>query len=200
MKLTARCDENNGMNIDTIMPSDDAGPSSPTLPALPPLTLSKGIFVLLPEHIRRSRDRRCVTFRERVAVQFVRPAATLVQDNNKALLWYQQEEYQVIRDKSVALIAHVERSGLIQHNYANGAKKKYCTRGLEKWMSSSTTALPSIRTQAIRTVLNKQYVSNDAELASLYKLASIQCIMEAQTRAKQDVREVEQYLSSEYTH
>merc|ERR1711957_1074121 len=94
-----------------------------------------------------------------------------VKGANKEELWFQDQEYSIIKKKTKALIEKVDENGIV-----NG--KKYCTRGLEKYMQD-----PVERVQG-------NYDASDENIARLYKYTSTMSIIQATQRATYDAEEV----------
>jgi hypothetical protein len=118
-------------------------------------------------------------------------------------LWYTQDEYTKITEKTHALVVFVrtKRTG----------NRKYCLRGLERWMSPNETA--DRRNLAYVSVfqeqdrqLQQQQNQRDCQddnilccydplqIASAYKLYTVQCRIEAIRRAKQDEVDAMNYI------
>eukprot|EP00539_Tryblionella_compressa_P002592 CAMPEP_0178747984 /NCGR_PEP_ID=MMETSP0744-20121128/8635_1 /TAXON_ID=913974 /ORGANISM="Nitzschia punctata, Strain CCMP561" /LENGTH=345 /DNA_ID=CAMNT_0020401301 /DNA_START=33 /DNA_END=1070 /DNA_ORIENTATION=- len=147
--------------------------------------------VYLPGKREPVKRRRSITFKEQVKVQPMEPAKSLAE--NPESLWFQEDEYEKIKMKTVALIHKVAEDGTLDG-------KKYCTRGLEKWMTPEATQVK--KRQAWDNVLNEQYLQrqegafNDEQLALMYKHSTARSQMEASKRASKDAQEVEGYLKS----
>jgi hypothetical protein len=147
--------------------------------------------VRLPGKHEPVQRRRSITFDESVSVQQVEPVKSLT-DNPEAL-WFQENEYDFIKMKTKALLNKVGLDGTVDG-------KKYCTRGLEKWMTPEITQVK--KRQAWDNVLNEQYLQrqdgefDDEQLALMYKHSTARSQLEASRRAQGDAEEAAGYLKS----
>jgi hypothetical protein len=147
--------------------------------------------VRLPGKRAPVQRRRSITFDDSVSVQQVEPTKSLT-DTPEAL-WFQDNEYDFIKKKTVALLGRVSLDGTVDG-------KKYCTRGLEKWMTPEITQVK--KRQAWDNVLNEQYLQrqcgefDEEQLALMYKYSTARSQVEASKRANQDAEEVAGYLKS----
>ena len=105
-------------------------------------------------------------------------------------MWFQDQEYSIIKKKTKALIEKVDENGIV-----NG--KKYCTRGLEKYMQDPVERVQG-KYDAWDSVLEEQelqrktnnYHESDENIARLYKYTSTMSIIQATQRATYDAEEV----------
>ena len=146
----------------------------------------------LPGNQQPVRRRRSITFNNEVTVKKVEPARSLTPDPEG--LWFQDDEYDMIKEKTVALIHRASVNG----DSENG--RKLCTRGLEKWMTPERTEVK--KRQAWDNVLNEQYLQqqdgeyDEETLATMYKFSTTRSQVEASKRAQKDAKEIESYLAS----
>lgn len=151
--------------------------------------------VLLPGHRTPVQRRRSIVFDKEVDVQNIEPVRCLA-TNGPQSLWFQENEYETIKIKTLALLDRVDHSsGVIDG-------KKYCTRGLEKFMTPEATEV--MKHQAWDSVLNEQFLQrNDGEfdedsLANIYKYSTKRSQSEASKRANQDAEVAEAYQKTTY--
>ena len=146
----------------------------------------------LPGNQEPVRRRRSIQFNKEVKVKKVEPVRSLTPDPEA--LWFQDDEYDVIKEKTVAIIHRASING----EKENG--RKLCTRGLEKWMTPERTEVK--KRQAWDNVLNEQYLQqqdgeyDEEQLAMMYKYSTARSQVEASKRALQDEKEIESYLAS----
>ena len=142
----------------------------------------------------RSSPSRSIKFNEKVHVRLVDPITSLGDDVKQEELWYTKQEFNKITEKTQALIVFVTRSGHRVHK----SGKKYCLRGLERWMDPTKTI--EVRNRAYQSVFQEQdrqdrlQVVDDVQIASVYKLNTIQCKLEAIRTAKQDAIDALNYV------
>ncbi|KAL3906423.1 MAG: hypothetical protein SGILL_009278, partial [Bacillariaceae sp.] len=146
----------------------------------------------LPGNQQPVRRRRSITFNNEVKVKKVEPARSLTPDPEA--LWFQDDEYDMIKEKTVALI---HRASIADETEKG---RKLCTRGLEKWMTPERTEVK--KRQAWDNVLNEQYLQqqdgefDEEHLAMMYKYSTTRSQVEASKRAQKDAQEIESYLAS----
>lgn len=134
--------------------------------------------------------RTSLTFNDETIVTPIEPAKNLARSPED--LWFQDEEMQQIRKKVSALINKTE-DGYTPHN-----GKRYCMRGLERMMEPEVVAVK--RSQAWDTVFKEQYlqkcegVFEEDHLANLYTFSTLRSKKDAEARASEDAKEVENYL------
>jgi hypothetical protein len=149
------------------------------------------LTVQLPGKRQPVQRRRSITFNEEVKVQSVVPAKLMTEHPED--LWFQEQEYHAIKTKTVALIQRVSLDRKV-------GDKKYCTRGLEKWMEPENLKIK--KRLAWDNVLNEQYLQrhdgefDDEQIALMYKNSTARSQLEAAKRAKQDAEEAQLYLHS----
>jgi hypothetical protein len=156
------------------------------------------IEVLLPGRPKHDtiRRRRSITFDNDVDVQKIEPIKSLAGKDGSKSLWFQENEYETIKIKTLALLDRVDHtSGIIDG-------KKYCTRGLEKFMTPEASEVK--KHQAWDAVLNEQFLQrkdgeNDEEtLANIYRYSTKRSQSEASKRANQDAVAAEAYLKTTF--
>jgi len=145
---------------------------------------------------------RKVTFANRVQVRKVAYARRHV--GNPTDLWYQPQEFQIMRENAMDLMCRVAEGETGVGN------RKFCTRGLEKWRqslssSSSSSSSPSIKDQrndAIRLVLGLQQsqrergIIDPETIAIYYESACINALEEARYLGKKDQEVIRPYVKS----
>lgn len=151
------------------------------------LAKSQVIEVKLPMRRESIKRRRSIQFNEDVYVRKIQPA-TSVKGAEKKEMWFQDDEYHTIKRKTRALLDKVDSNGIV-----NG--KKYCTRGLEKYMEDPKKRAEE-KYQAWDVVLMEQEMQrklkiyDDESMGRFYKRTSITSAAEAHSRATADAAEV----------
>jgi hypothetical protein len=153
------------------------------------------LHILLPGHILPIKRQRSIAFDNKINIQNIVPVRLLA-TGGPQYLWYQESEYEKIKFKTLALLDRVDHSsGLIDG-------KKYCTRGLEKFMTPEATEVK--KHQAWDSVLNEQFLQRkdgefDGEhLATIYMYSTKRSRIEARKRAKFDAEASEAYLNTTF--
>ncbi|OEU10687.1 hypothetical protein FRACYDRAFT_246440 [Fragilariopsis cylindrus CCMP1102] len=148
-----------------------------------------------PKH-ETVRRRRSITFDNDVDVQKIEPIKSLAGKDGSKSLWFQENEYETIKTKTLALLDRVDpTSGIIDG-------KKYCTRGLEKFMTPEATEVK--KHQAWDSVLNEQFLQrkdgeyDEETLANIYKCSTRRSSTEASKRAVEDAVAAEAYLKTTF--
>mmetsp|Transcript_19822 Transcript_19822/g.44541 ORF Transcript_19822/g.44541 Transcript_19822/m.44541 type:complete len:397 (+) Transcript_19822:103-1293(+) len=160
-------------------------------------TAVEKIEVLLPGRRQPIQRRRSITFHNRVDIQKIEPVQLLTTDGPESL-WYQQNEYDSIKIKTLALLNRVEHSSGILDG------RKYCTRGLEKFMAPEVTEVK--KQQAWDSVLNEQYLQrkdgeyDEESLANIYKYSTKRSRSEASKRATHDAEVAQAYYLKAVIH
>jgi hypothetical protein len=150
------------------------------------------IQVNLPGKKRPVRRRTSITFKDTVRVKNVVPVSQLT-DEPEAL-WFQDEEYKRIRQKSRDLVNRVD-------NEVPG-ENKYCVRGLEKFMRKNKDGVMQQKYDVWDSVLNEQHLQrhhgtfDDDYMGNICKFSTVKSQREAVGRAQQDAAEIENYLKS----
>jgi len=177
---------------------------------------------------------RSILFDEEVSVLEIRPAVTLVRnkskknindnDNNnenaktnnpESILWFQQDEYDTIRNKNFRLISRIKKEKEIETAYNNNndsntttsnsgvsSKKKYCTRGLERLICREESLIK--REQAEDAVFTEQYLQHEDGIYSVHQIAdqyrTISCRSQAEARnaGKEDAMIAEHILGTKF--
>lgn len=139
--------------------------------------------------------RRTITFANDINVLKVEPLKSLLTDGSNSI-WYQDSEYQAIKFKTLALLDRVDHSSGIVDG------KKYCTRGLEKFMAPETTEVK--KHQAWDSVLNEQFLQrkdgeyDEEAIANIYKYSTTRSKKEALRLAKIDAEAAAAYLETNH--
>jgi len=158
------------------------------------LAKSQVIEVKLPMRRESIRRRRSIQFDEDVHVRKIQPA-TSVKGAEKKEMWFQDDEYHTIKKKTRALLDKVDSNGIV-----NG--KKYCTRGLEKYMEDPRKRAEE-KYQAWDSVLMEQEMQrklkifDDESMGRFYKRTSITSAAEAHSRATADAAEVATFYNKQ---
>lgn len=155
--------------------------------------------IQLPNQCRRDsiKRRRSIQFKEEVNVRSIQ-AVSHVPGAIKHELWFQEAEYSTIKKKTRALLEKVDQNGIV-----NG--KKYCTRGLEKYMEQKAGARSQTRYAAWDTVLMEQelqrqlHIFDEVSIGQQYAVTSTMNAAEAARRATCDADEVAGYYTTTTT-
>lgn len=147
--------------------------------------------VVLPGQTKTTIRRRSIDFNEKVRVKRVFCQAQLLEDDEIGELWFQHEEYEVIKRKTMALI------NAIQNDTTGGVA--YCTRGLERYFSIAE--VQETRNDAWDTVLDEQDLQRasgthtfDADRVSrAYARCTRQSFLDAAARGKLDEDAIARY-------
>jgi len=149
----------------------------------------------LPGQMEPIERHRSITYSDEIDIQLIEPIRLLA-DNGPQSLWYQEFEYETIKLKTLALLDRVDHSsGVIEG-------KKYCTRGLEKFMTPETTEVK--KHQAWDSVLNEQFLQrqdgefDEEAIANIYHCSTKRSKREAEKRAILDQQAAESYLKTSF--
>merc|ERR1711865_512656 len=128
-----------------------------------------------PNQCRRDsiKRRRSIQFNEDVNVRSIQ-AVSHVPGAIKHELWFQEAEYSTIKKKTRALLEKVD-----QHGIVNG--KKYCTRGLEKYMEDKVGARSQTRYAAWDTVLMEQELQRQLHIFDEVSIGQQYAVMSTMT-------------------
>jgi len=141
----------------------------------------------LPGRRESIRRRRSIQFNEDIRIHKIQPTST-VKGAIKKELWFQTDEYDMIKKKTRALLEKVDSNGIV-----NG--KKYCTHGLENYMKCPQKRA-SEKYQAWDSVFMEQEMQRELEiyddesLGRFYKDTSSISVVEATNRATLYAQEV----------
>merc|ERR1712232_1370397 len=155
---------------------------------------SQILEVNLPGRRESIKRRRSIQFDKDVNVRNIQPTSK-VKGAVKKELWFQDEEYNMIKNKTRALLEIVYSNGIV-----NG--EKYCTRGLEKYMECPQKRA-SVKYQAWDSVLMEQEMQrnlniyDDESLGRFYKETSNMSVIQATNRATLDAQEVASFYQQE---
>lgn len=156
------------------------------------ISYSGEIEVSLPGE-RKVRRRTSISFDDIEQVKEVDPVASLTDDPEK--LWFQAEEYDLIRQKASILTRVAATGG------ANLMKSKnLCVRGLESHIDSQN--VQEEQYIAWKCVFLEQHIQrgtgqfDDETVSQMYSLASMENKSRAQKRAWQDKKDIEKYTRS----
>ena len=151
--------------------------------------------IRLPNSEKKVKRRTSISFDENVTVKNVQPVASLTKNPEK--LWFQDNEFDKMKEKAFAIIDMVESGELPPER-----QSKLCVRGLESLLRENQLNKRELRYKAWDSVLDEQDYQMDngtfeeKAMADAYKLTTMASRVEAQRRAKQDQEEVEKYLRS----
>jgi hypothetical protein len=154
------------------------------------------IDVNLPGKRDPVRRRTSITFHEYDQVQEVEPISSLADEPEK--LWFQAEEYAMIRQKAKFLTELAASGG---HKLI--AEKKLCTRGLEAHIDSDNVYQQQYF--AWKSVFLEQHhqrnigVFDDETVGTIYQLVTMPSQAIAVERAQQDTADIENYTRSTRT-
>ena len=126
-----------------------------------------------------------VSFSPNVYMRKMPAAADLVESPRQ--IWYQEDEYDKIRERSFNLIHFVETRGI---HGLNG--KVPCIRGLENMLSERQQVIAYLRRLAYESVLdNADAVDGDVDsIATIYHHVALPSTIDALKRARQDAMEM----------
>jgi hypothetical protein len=156
------------------------------------------VEIQLPGNRRVLKRRSSITFNEDVNVRKIQPTIK-IKGADKKELWFQDQEYTSIKKKTKALLEKVDSNGIV-----NG--KKYCTRGLEKYMQDPTErarekygSWDSVLIEQDNQRKTNNYSSGDENIARLYKYTSTMSTIQATQRAAFDAEEVASFYDNQPT-
>lgn len=115
---------------------------------------------------------RSCSFREEPQIKHVPSATSLV--DNPSDLWFQKEDFENFREKTRRILSNVDENG----RGKNG--KKYCTRGLEKYMVATSIKRKNIRRNILLAL-------EDGDWSSLGDFSE-SCVSEARNLALTDAK------------
>lgn len=147
-------------------------------------SVSEEFEIFLPFQIDPVQRRRSIAFDNTVLIQTIEPVRSLVADSQS--LWFQDIEYETIKMKTLSLLDRVDHAS----GFMDG--KKYCTRGLEKFMAPEATEVK--KHQAWDCVLNEQFLQrrdgefDEDSIANIYKYSTKRSQKEASIRGSQDAQ------------
>jgi hypothetical protein len=150
------------------------------------------IEVNLPGRNKPVKRRTSISFNESARVKSVTPVSELTDKPEQ--LWFQDDEYDKMKEKSYDIVDKVE-CGM-----AKG--KNYCTRGLEKMMKKRANEVLRQKYDGWDCVLNEQDLQRDQDIfdddymGNIYKYSALASRREAAERAKHDAVEIQNYQRS----
>jgi len=170
--------------------------SSSLLENLPSIGVTREIYqIILPGQIKPIGCQRSIAFNDKIDVHNIE-SIRLQAPGGSQSLWYQEKEYETIKLKTLALLDRVDHtSGVVDG-------KKYCTRGLEKFMAPEATEVK--KHQAWDSVLNEQFLQrkdgefDEETLANIYMYSTKRSRMEALKRARLDAEASEAYIRTSF--
>ncbi len=149
--------------------------------------------VNLPGKNHPVRRRMSITFHEYDQVQEVEPVSSLADEPEK--LWFQAEEYAMIRQKAIFLTELAASGG---HKLI--AEKKLCTRGLESHIDRDNVYQQQY--SAWKSVFLEQHhqrnmgIFDDETVGAIYRLVTMPSQAIAVQRAQQDTADIENYTKN----
>merc|ERR1712238_249633 len=157
---------------------------------------SQVLEIRVPGRRESIKRRTSITFNDDVNVRNIQ-AISQVQGAVKEELWFQDSEYSQIKKKTKALIDKVDASGQFDG-------KKYCTRGLEKYMECpQQRALKKYH--GWDSVLMEQemqrnlHIYDDESIGQFYAITAKENVTAATTRAHLDAQEVASFYTTDTT-
>jgi len=157
------------------------------------ITPSQVLEIRVPGRRGSIKRRTSITFNEDVNVRNIQ-AISKVKGAVKQELWFQDVEYTQIKKKTRALIQKVDATGTFDG-------KKYCTRGLEKYMECPQKRA-SKKYQGWDSVLMEQemqrnlQIYDDESISGFYKQTAQENVVEATHRAQLDAQEVAAFYTT----
>jgi len=155
---------------------------------------SQVLEIRVPGRRDSIKRRTSITFNEDVNVRTIQ-AISNVKGAVKQELWFQDIEYSQIKKKTRALIEKVDSTGTFDG-------KKYCTRGLEKYMECPQKRA-SKKYQGWDSVLMEQemqrnlQIYDDESISGFYKQTAQENVVEATNRAQLDAEEVASFYTTD---
>mmetsp|Transcript_25200 Transcript_25200/g.28786 ORF Transcript_25200/g.28786 Transcript_25200/m.28786 type:complete len:377 (-) Transcript_25200:140-1270(-) len=140
--------------------------------------------VQLPGRRESITRRRSITFNNDVEIRNIQPAKNLTNKPNE--LWLQDDEYHTIEKETQVLLDAVDKE--------TDDGNKYCVRGLEQYMDSSSD--DNVCEAAWNTVLQEQQIQRqdgrfcDESIGNLYRAQSARSVVVAQRQGMLDAEEV----------
>merc|ERR1712161_145176 len=154
---------------------------------------SQVLEIRVPGRRESIKRRTSITFNEDVNVRKIQ-AISKVKGAVKEELWFQDIEYSQIKKKTKALIEKVDSTGQFDG-------KKYCTRGLEKYMECpQQRALKKYN--GWDSVLMEQemqrnlHIYDDESIGQFYAITAQENVTAATTRAQLDAQEVASFYTT----
>merc|ERR1712238_625137 len=154
---------------------------------------SQVLEIRVPGRRESIKRRTSITFNEDVNVRKIQ-AISKVKGAVKEELWFQDVEYSQIKKKTKALIEKVDASGQFDG-------KKYCTRGLEKYMECpQKRALKKYH--GWDSVLMEQemqrnlHIYDEESIGQFYAITAQENVTAATTRAQLDAQEVASFYTT----
>jgi hypothetical protein len=138
----------------------------------------------------RPKRRSSIEFSEDIQITPIVPATDLIED--KSDLWLQDKDYKEIMARSYNLVAKAVVS--------QGTKKKFCTRGLEKFKGDKLKNYFESYQAILDTVLDEQDfqwdagIADDEAMSEVYMVNCLSSRMKARQQAEQDEKAVRKYL------
>jgi hypothetical protein len=133
---------------------------------------------------------RYITFDERVCVRRV-PSLLELSKGSTSDIWFQPQEYEVIKLKTYALIRAIQRGDTGGVNY--------CTRGLEKYFEAEKVQRARAAARDSVLVIQEGQRQNgrldDLQMSHVYRRISSQSMAEAAYRGKRDQEYIERYYT-----
>merc|ERR1712194_632389 len=154
---------------------------------------SQVLEIRVPGQRESIKRRTSITFNEDVNVRKIQ-AISKVKGAVKEELWFQDIEYSQIKKKTRALIDKVDASGTFDG-------KKYCTRGLEKYMECPQKRAMK-KYHGWDSVLMEQemqrnlQIYDETAISGFYQQTNQEHVLEATTRAQFDAQEVASFYTT----
>ena len=156
---------------------------------------------------RKVKRRTSITFNEQVQVRPVQPVTQIGQPGEEVQreqLWFQDEEYDQMKNKMARLVNQVEKHGMDGfYNQRSGGKKIPCIRGLERMIGENKYASWERKQQGWDAVLWEQHYQregqeefNENAMAAPYMESSEESRRKAIEQAARDEEDIRQYTKS----
>ena len=156
---------------------------------------------------RKVKRRTSITFNEQVQVRPVQPVTQIGQPGEEVQreqLWFQDEEYDQMKNKMARLVNQVEKHGMDGfYNQRSGGKKIPCIRGLERMIGDNKYASWERKQQGWDAVLWEQHYQregqeefNENAMAAPYMESSEESRRKAIEQAARDEEDIRQYTKS----
>lgn len=131
---------------------------------------------------------RTIQYNEEVGVREFQSAISIVKNRDPRVLWWQNDETDDIKDNLQRILARVDKKGIARTN-----GKRYCTRGLERFVDPSTCCEDDrkVAEGAVFLEQNMQRTSNtfdDLSIAAVYVRSTKRSERQALRRGCEDAK------------
>lgn len=140
----------------------------------------------LPGEFGTVERQRTIQYNEEVGVREFRSAISFVRNRDARVLWWQDDETDDIKENLQRILSRVDKKGIARTN-----GKRYCTRGLERFVDPSTSCEDDrkIAEEAVFDEQNMQRNSrafDDLSIAAVYVRSTKRSERQALRRGRED--------------